>query len=210
MPCGGCYPSPKMNISRSSTISVIFPLLLIILTGCYPKPEEIKELYDRQAALEAKIDKLNQDMEAGLARIEQDMDKVETGQQKLETDVELLKLKNAPPEMKTAKPEPRKNSKSPKTGREKPKTPANTPEFIFSKADANYSDGQYEDAILEYQKLIDTYPKDKRVPAAYLKQGLSLINLGRKQEAKYFLNTLIDKYPDSKEAQTARDKLKTI
>ena len=91
-----------------------------------------------------------------------------------------------------------------------PKTPANTPEFIFSKADANYSDGQYEDAILEYQKLIDTYPKDKRVPAAYLKQGLSLINLGRKQEAKYFLNTLIDKYPDSKEAQTARDKLKTI
>ena len=199
-----------MNISPSSPIFVIFPLLLIILAGCYPKPEEIKELYDRQAALEAKIDKLNQDMEAGLARIEQDMDKVETGQQKLETDVELLKLKNAPPEMKTAKPEPRKNSRSPKTARERSKTPANTPEFIFSKADANYSDGQYEDAILEYQKLIDTYPKDKRVPAAYLKQGLSLINLGRKQEAKYFLNTLIDKYPDSKEAQTARDKLKTI
>jgi len=200
-----------MNISRSSTIFVIFPLLLIILAGCHPGPDEIKELYDRQAALEAKIDKLNQDMEAGLARLEQDMDKVETGQQKLETDVELLKLKNTPPEMKTAKPEPRKNSsRSPKTVREKPKTPANTPEFIFSKADANYSDGQYEDAILEYQKLIDTYPKDKRVPAAYLKQGLSLINLGRKQEAKYFLNTLIDKYPDSKEAQTARDKLKTI
>lgn len=200
-----------MNISRSSTIFVIFPLLLIILAGCHPGPDEIKELYDRQAALEAKIDKLNQDMEAGLARLEQDMDKVETGQQKLETDVELLKLKNTPPEMKTAKPEPRKNSsRSSKTVREKPKTPANTPEFIFSKADANYSDGQYEDAILEYQKLIDTYPKDKRVPAAYLKQGLSLINLGRKQEAKYFLNTLIDKYPDSKEAQTARDKLKTI
>lgn len=199
-----------MNISRLSPISVIFPLLLIILAGCYPKPDQIKELYDRQAALEAKIDKLNQDMEAGLARIEQDMDKVETGQQKLETDVELLKQKNAPPEMKTAKPEPRKNSRNPKTAREKPKTPANTPEFIFSKADANYSDGQYEDAILEYQKLIDTYPRDKRVPAAYLKQGLSLINLGRKQEAKYFLNTLIDKYPDSKEAQTARSKLKTI
>jgi len=199
-----------MNISRLSPISFILPILLVFLASCYPKPGEIKELYDRQAALEAKIDKLNQDMEAGLARIEQDMDKMETGQQKLETDVALLKQKDTPPEKKIAKPEPRKNNKNTKTAQNKPKSEENTPEFIFSKADSNYADAQYEDAILEYQKLIDTYPRDKRVPAAYLKQGLSLINLGRKQEAKYFLNTLIDKYPDSNEAQTARAKLRTI
>lgn len=199
-----------MNISRLSPIYFIFPFLLIFLAACYPNPDEIKELYDRQSALEAKIDKLSQDMEAGLARIEQDMDKVETGQERLDKDVELLKQKNTAPEKKTAKPDNKKNAKNPKAAHDKPKTPANTPEFIFSKADTSYEDGQYEDAILEYQKLIDTYPKDKRVPAAYLKQGLSLINLGRKQEAKYFLNTLIDKYPDSKEAQTARAKLKTI
>ena len=199
-----------MNISHLSPIYFISPFLLIFLAACYPHPDEIKELYDRQSALEAKIDKLSQDMEAGLARIEQDMDKVEAGQQKLALDVETLKLRNAAADKTAVKPESRKNGKNGKTAQAKPKSPSNTPEFIFSKADANYSDGQYEDAILEYQKLIDTYPKDKRVPAAYLKQGLSLINLGRKQEAKYFLNTLIDKYPNSKEAQTARAKLKTI
>lgn len=199
-----------MNISRLSPIYFISPFLLIFLAACYPHPDEIKELYDRQAALEAKIDKLSQDMESGLARIEQDMDKVEAGQQRLETDVELLKQKNTLPPKQTAKADNKKNAKNSKTAQGKPKPQANTADFIFSKADASYADGQYEDAILEYQKLIDTYPRDKRVPTAYLKQGLSLINLGRKQEAKYFLNTLIDKYPNSKEAQTARAKLRTI
>ncbi|HVY55026.1 MAG TPA: tetratricopeptide repeat protein, partial [Thermodesulfobacteriota bacterium] len=192
-----------MNISRSGPVLLIFPVLFLTLAGCYPKTDEVKELYERQAALEAKIDKLSKDMEAGLTRIDQDVDTVEAGQRKLETDVDLLKLKTAEvPEKVVVRPEPRKTAKSTKTAQGKPKPDENTPEYIFSNADSNYADGKYEDAILEYQKLIDTYPRDRRVPAAYLKQGLSLINLGRKQEAKYFLNTLIDKYPDSKEAQT--------
>jgi TolA-binding protein len=149
-------------------------------------------------------------MEAGLSRINQDIDKVETGQQKLTQDVEALKQRSAAADKTAVKLENRKNGRNGKTAQAKPKSPSNTPEFIFSRAAASYDDGQYEDAILEYQKLIDTYPKDRRVPEAYLKQGLSLINLGRKQEAKYFLNTLIDKYPNSSEAQTARQKLKTI
>jgi TolA-binding protein len=184
--------------------------MLILLAGCYPKTDEIQELYERQTALEAKIDKLSLDMEAGLSRINQDIDKVETGQQKLTQDVEALKQRSAAADKTAVKPENRKNGRNGKTAQAKPKSPSNTPEFIFSRAAASYDDGEYEDAILEYQNLIDTYPKDKRVPEAYLKQGLSLINLGRKQEAKYFLNTLIDKYPNSREARTAREKLKTI
>ncbi|MEW6144265.1 MAG: tetratricopeptide repeat protein [Thermodesulfobacteriota bacterium] len=198
-----------MNITRLKPVSVVVPFMLLIFTGCYPKTD-IQDLYDRQAALEARIDKLTEDMEAGLSRINQDIGKVEAGQQRLALDVEALKLRNAAADRTAVKTESRKNGKNGKTVQAKPKTPSNTPEFIFSRAAASYNDGQYEDAILEYQKLIDTYPKDKRVPEAYLKQGLSLINLGRKQEAKYFLNTLIDKYPNSHEAQTAREKLKTI
>jgi len=188
-------------------ISVIAPFILIILAGCYPKTDEIQELYERQTTLEAKIDKLSQDLEAGLSGINRNISEVEANQEKLAQDVQTLEMKKAAAAEKTGKAENRKNTK---TGQVKPNHPANTPEFIFSKAAANYNDGQYEDAILEYQKLIDTYPRDKRVPEAYLKQGLSLINLGRKQEAKYFLNTLIDKYPNSREARTAREKLKTI
>ncbi len=199
-----------MKITRLKPISVITPLILIILAGCYPKTDEIQELYERQASLEAKIDKLTREMETGLSGISQDIDKVEASQQKLAQDVQILEMKNAVAAVNTGKTEARKNVKNGKSSQAKPKPPANTPEFIYSRAAASYDDGQYEDAILEYQKLIDTYPKDKRVPEAYLRQGLSLINLGRKQEAKYFLNTLIDKYPNSREARTARDKLKTI
>lgn len=199
-----------MKITSLKPISVITPLILIILAGCYPKTDEIQELYERQASLEAKIDKLTQEMETGLSGISQDIDKVEANQQKLALDVQILEMKNAAAAEQNGKTDARKNVKNGKNSQGKQKPPANTPEFLYSRAASNYSDGQYEDAILEYQKLIDTYPKDKRVPEAYLKQGLSLINLGRKQEAKYFLNTLIDKYPNSREAQTAREKLKTI
>ena len=199
-----------MKITRLKPISVIAPLILIILAGCYPKTDEIQELYQRQTALEAKIDKLAQDMETGLSGINSNIAEVEANQRKLAQDVQALETIKADAEQKNGKAESRKNGKNGKTSQTKPKPSANTPEFIYSRAAANYNDGQYEDAILEYQKLIDTYPKDKRVPEAYLRQGLSLINLGRKQEAKYFLNTLIDKYPNSREAQTAREKLKTI
>jgi TolA-binding protein len=43
-----------------------------------------------------------------------------------------------------------------------------------------------------------------------LKQGLSLVNIGRKEEARIFLQTLIDKYPQSEEAKVAQQKLKEL
>jgi len=199
-----------MNITSLKPIYVIIPFMVMVLAGCYPKTDEIKELYDRQAALEAKIDKMSQDMEAGLAQINRDMDVVEGNQTRLAGDMVALKEQNTAPDKRTDTAPGKKTTKNAKSTESKPKSPSNSPEKIYSKALANYDDGKFEDAILEYQRLIDTYPRDKRVPEAYLKQGLSLINLGRKQEAKYFLNTLIDKYPNSQEAQTAREKLKTI
>jgi TolA-binding protein len=205
-----------MNIWQFKPFSIIVSSLLILLSGCYPQ-SDVQDLYDRQAALaskqadlEAKIDKLSNDLEAGLSQINQNIDKIESSQQKLALDFQAMKMNNAITERRIEQTETRRTTKNSKSAQAKPKTPANTPEFIYSRAAASYEDGRYEDAILEYQKLIDTYPKDKRIPEAYLKQGLSLINLGRKQEAKYFLNTLIDKYPNTEEARTAREKLKTI
>lgn len=86
-----------MKITRLKPISVITPLILIILAGCYPKTDEIQELYERQASLEAKIDKLTQEMETGLSGISQDIGKVEASQQKLAQDVQILEMKNAVP-----------------------------------------------------------------------------------------------------------------
>ncbi len=77
-------------------------------------------------------------------------------------------------------------------------------------AESYYRQGEFEEAILEYQKFIDSYPKDERVPLSYLKQGLSLIEIGREEEAKLFFQTLIDKYPQSEEAKTAKEKIREL
>jgi TolA-binding protein len=205
-----------MNIRHFKPVSIIVPYMFVLLTSCYPK-SDVQDLYNRQAALEAReealqanIDNLSKELEASLSQINQNVVKLESNQQKLTLDLQSMKMDTAIAEREMEREESRKNAKGPKADHDKSKPPVNTPEFLYSRAAASYEDGQYEDAILEYQKLIDTYPRDKRVPEAYLKQGLSLINLGRKQEAKYFLNALIDKYPNSKEAQVARNKLNSI
>lgn len=84
------------------------------------------------------------------------------------------------------------------------------PEAIFLIADSYYREGLYEEAILEYQTLIDRFPGNSRVPLSYLKQGLSLIKIDRIEEAKLFMESLIDKYPDSQEAAEARNKLSQL
>lgn len=66
----------------------------------------------------------------------------------------------------------------------------------------------YEKAILEYQKVIENYPKGNKIPSALLKQGLSFQMLGDKENAKLILNELIRKHPKSSEAAIAKAKLK--
>jgi tol-pal system protein YbgF len=73
-----------------------------------------------------------------------------------------------------------------------------------------YREKWYEKAILEYQKVIDEYPKGNKVQASLLKQGLSFLNLGDKSNSRLILNELVSKYPQSNEASIAKEKLKEI
>lgn len=77
-------------------------------------------------------------------------------------------------------------------------------------AESYYRETRHEEAILGFQTFIDSYPRDRRVPLAYLKQGLSLIEINRNEEAKLFLQTLIDKYPMSEETRIAKEKLRDL
>lgn len=70
-----------------------------------------------------------------------------------------------------------------------------------------YREKWYEKAILEYQKVIEKYPKGNKVRSALLKQGFAFLNLGDKDNAKLILKELVRKYPDSSEAKIAKDKL---
>jgi len=70
-----------------------------------------------------------------------------------------------------------------------------------------YREKWYEKAILEYQKVVEKYPKGNKLPAALLKQGFAFSNLGDTANGRLVLESLIQKYPDSNEAEIAAKKL---
>jgi len=68
----------------------------------------------------------------------------------------------------------------------------------------------YEQAILEYEKVAKNYPKGNKVPFALLKQGFSFLNLNDKISAKLILQKVIKDFPNTNQARTARSKLQEI
>jgi tol-pal system protein YbgF len=68
----------------------------------------------------------------------------------------------------------------------------------------------YEQAILEYEKVAKNYPKGNKVPYALLKQGLSFLKLNDKTSAKLILQQVIRDFPNTNQARIARSKLLEI
>ena len=73
--------------------------------------------------------------------------------------------------------------------------------------ECNYFEGKYEEAIVEYEGVIQNYPKGNKVPNALLKQALSFLKLGDKASAKLLLQGVIKDYPNTTPASVARKKL---
>lgn len=70
-----------------------------------------------------------------------------------------------------------------------------------------YAKGDWEMAILEFDKVIKKYPNSEKTPASVLKQGFSFDKLGSRKEARVLLQEVVDKYPDSPEASLAKKRL---
>jgi len=73
-----------------------------------------------------------------------------------------------------------------------------------------YKTNNYEQAILEYEKVKQNYPSGDKVPAAIFKQALSFLRLNVKEEAKIILRQLIQHYPESEQAKMASVELKKL
>ena len=76
--------------------------------------------------------------------------------------------------------------------------------------ECDYFEGKYEEAIVEYEGVIQNYPKGNKVPNAFLKQALSFLKLGDKSSAKLLLQRVIKDYPNTTPARVARKKLVDI
>ncbi len=74
-------------------------------------------------------------------------------------------------------------------------------------AESYFSQGDYEIAAEQYDRVIERYPGGDRVPAAYLKKGLCLMEMDQVPEGVVLLQHLIQTYPTSEEAALARDRL---
>lgn len=73
-----------------------------------------------------------------------------------------------------------------------------------------YSQEQYQQAIDAFNELLISYPAGDKVPAAYLKKGMSLVQLGRKDEALATFKLLVAKYPTQEEARLAQQKINEL
>jgi tol-pal system protein YbgF len=80
----------------------------------------------------------------------------------------------------------------------------------FWMGECEYSLQRFEEAILEYQKVISRYPESNKVPDSLLKQGIAFAKLGDNESAKIVLNKLIKNYPKSPQVSIAKKQLTRI
>jgi len=70
-----------------------------------------------------------------------------------------------------------------------------------------YRQGNYQQAILAYNRVLDQYPGGNKAAAAQLKKGYALLEAGQRDAAVQELRSLINRFPKSPEATQARDRL---
>jgi len=73
-----------------------------------------------------------------------------------------------------------------------------------------YSQKQYGQAVAEYEKVLNNYPKSFKLAPARLKKGMALIELGQKNSAVRELREVVKRYPGTEEDRRARAKLKEL
>ena len=73
-----------------------------------------------------------------------------------------------------------------------------------------YRQGNYQQAILAYNKVLDQYPGGNKSAAAQLKKGFALLEAGQRDQGVQELRSLINRFPKSPEAAQARDRLSRL
>lgn len=193
------YLGSQMRISICSILTVS-----CLLAGCIAGPGSMQDLNNRQDVLENKVAAMSRDLNDVQRRLEIQQARIRN----LEQNYSDMYMKMGDLQKKQAVSPPAKLETG-EAGKVVPPVPPPTGD-LYQRADALYNEGQYLNAILAYQVFIDSYPNDGKVADAYLKQGLSLVKIGRTDGAKFFFKTLIDRFPESSEAAIAKQELEKI
>ncbi len=81
-------------------------------------------------------------------------------------------------------------------------------EARYHLADSFYQEKHYQEAAVEFNKLVHQHPKHLYAPAALLRQAYCYDQLNRKTAYRQTMRKLVDSYPQSPEAKEAEKELK--
>jgi tol-pal system protein YbgF len=73
-----------------------------------------------------------------------------------------------------------------------------------------YAQKNYDDAVREYDKVLNNYPKSFKLAPARYKKGMALLELGQKNPGIKELREVVKRYPGTEEERRARAKLKDM
>jgi tol-pal system protein YbgF len=77
-------------------------------------------------------------------------------------------------------------------------------------AEVQYKQGNFQQAVQNYDQVLQNFPSGTKAASAQLKKGFALIELGKQDDGVQELRHLIQRYPRSNEALQARDRLRKL
>src|ERR1700688_2697828 len=80
----------------------------------------------------------------------------------------------------------------------------------FYLAELAYKQGNFQEAVTNYDQVLQNFPTGTKAPSSDLKKGLALIELGKKDDGIAELRRGIPRSPRSNEALQARDRLRKL
>ncbi|MBI5493095.1 MAG: tol-pal system protein YbgF [Deltaproteobacteria bacterium] len=73
-----------------------------------------------------------------------------------------------------------------------------------------YARGDWEMAIIEFDKVVKKYPNGEKAAASMLKEGFAFEKLGSKKEARVLLKEVMERFPKTSEAHLAKKRLESL
>lgn len=97
-----------------------------------------------------------------------------------------------------------------KSEKKKEKKASSVPAGPFQKAEELFEEGEFEQAVAEYDKYRKKNPNGKNYAEATLKMGQCFQKLQMNQDAKAFYKEVIQRFPNTQVAQKAQSHLRNI